>query len=142
MKLKGAYALLTENASAIKNSRRFTVLLYIIPLAFYLFFAFYDGVVWCADSDSYVIMHECREPLYPTFLAALRAIFGVQDKNNEAGNIYLFVAVIIQSLLAAIAASVLADFIRKACNLGKTLSLIVLSVPMFTSLLNRFVASR
>ena len=142
MKQKGVYALLTENASAIKNSRRFTVLLYIIPLAFYLFFAFYDGVVWCADSDSYVIMHECREPLYPTFLAALRAIFGVQDKNNEAGNIYLFVAVIIQSLLAAIAASVLADFIRKACNLGKTLSLIVLSVPMFTSLLNRFVASR
>ena len=131
-----------RTTDANNSDRRFTFLLYLIPLVFYLFFAFYDGVVWCADSDSYVIMHECREPLYPTFLAALRAILGIQDVNNEAGNIYLFVAVIIQSLLAAIAASVLADYIHKVCNLGKFFSLLILSVPLFTSLLNRFVASR
>ena len=68
----------------------FAVLLFLIPLAFYLFFAFYDGVVWCADSDSYVIMHECREPLFPTFLALLRSIFISQET-------YLFAAVIIEA---------------------------------------------
>lgn len=113
----------------------FAVLLFLIPLAFYLFFAFYDGVVWCADSDSYVIMHECREPLYPTFLALLRSIFGSQET-------YLFAAVIIQSLLAAVSTSLLTVFIYRTCNLNKPVSLLIMSIPIFTSLLNRFVASR
>ncbi len=139
---KGVFDLPQKDINDNTTDNIFRIILFIIPIAFYLFFAFYDGVVWCADSDSYVIMHECREPLYPSFLAALRAIFGVQDVHNEANNLYLMVAVIIQSLLAAISTSVLADFIHKTCDLGKTLSLLILSVPMFTSLLNRFVASR
>ena len=113
----------------------FVLLLFLIPLAFYLFFAFFDGVVWCADSDSYVIMHECREPLYPVFLALLRSIFGARET-------YLFAAVIIQSILAALSTSVLTVFLYRSCRLHKTVGLMILSIPMFTSLLNRFVASR
>jgi len=135
-KRKGIIILFKSKTDKNLINDSFTILLYVIPLVFYLFFAFFDGVVWCVDSDSYVIMHECREPLYPTFLALLRGLFGVQNDS------YLFAAVIIQSLLAAIAASVLTDFIRKICGLGRLISLVILSVPLFTSLLNRFVASR
>ena len=133
---KGTYALNKIKTEKNRIEDLFIILLYLLPLAFYLFFAFYDGVVWCADSDSYVIMHECREPLYPTFLDLLRSIFGSQKDT------YLFAAVIMQSVLAAISTSILTDFLRKTCKTGRYISLLILAVPLFTSLLNRFVASR
>ena len=48
-------------------------------LGFYLFFAFYDGPVWCKDSLSYATMDLTREPLYPTFLWIFRRMFGEES---------------------------------------------------------------
>lgn len=60
------------------NKDRFCSIVFLcISILFYLFFVFYDGVVICADSPSYIDMYTSREPFYCVFLAALRAIFGL-----------------------------------------------------------------
>ncbi|MDO4284186.1 MAG: hypothetical protein Q4C60_02520 [Eubacteriales bacterium] len=65
-------------------------------LVFYLWLPVMDGYVWCKDSLSYTTMDISREPLYPTFLALLRAL---PFPWGEDG--YLYAAVVLQSLLAA-----------------------------------------
>ncbi len=120
----------------------YRAIMLIIPFAFYIFFWLFDGVVWCVDSDSYVIMHDCREPLYPTFLAVLRGIFGVTDAENAWNNTYMSVAVLLQSLLAGAATFSLAHYLYTRLKLNKIVGIIIMFIPLFTSLLNRFVASR
>ena len=153
-----------------KSNRIFTASLWIIPLVFYLVFWFIDGAVWCADSDSYVKMHACREPLYPTLLALLRFICGVGEGADPENNISLLVMAFIQSLLAAVAAGSLTVYLvrrfypealfgntlygRKMCtDVGKAecvehgrkqrfYAYVLLAVPLSVSLLNRFLAGR
>lgn len=105
-------------------------------LLFYLFFAVYDGAVICVDSPSYISMDISREPLYPSFLALLRAVFG------ESGDFYLTVAAFLQSILAAVAAWSLADFLRREFKLPGVMGFLLLAMPLATSLLCRFAARR
>lgn len=111
-----------------------------ISVMFYLFFAFYDGVVICADSPSYIDMYTSREPFYCVFLAALRAIFSLFVK--ESTTHYLMAAVCLQSLLAALAAWCMADYLKKEFNLSLFQTGAVLFIPLATSLLCRFAAQR
>lgn len=105
-------------------------------LLFYLFFAIYDGAVICVDSPSYINMEMSREPIYPVFLAVLRNLFSVDN------TFYLTVAAFLQSILAAFAAFMLADFLRRDLKLPFIISYMILGLPLFTSLLCRFAAKR
>ena len=80
-----------------KDNRFFYLLLLMASLAFYLFFAFFDGAVICVDSPGYIGMHLSREPLYPMFLALFRFLFA-----GAGADFYLDVAALAQSLLAAV----------------------------------------
>lgn len=102
-------------------------------MIFYLFFAFYDGVVICVDSPTYIEMSFTREPFYPLFLAFFR-LFSVEN--------YLFYAVVVQSILMAVCSYLLADFLRKQFQVPKLYSLILYVMPLATSLLCRFAAKR
>lgn len=116
-----------------KKDKIYAGVLGIISITFYMFFAFYDGVVICADSPSYIKMSLTCEFLYPAILAVFRSLFGEQ---------YLMGVVILQSLLAAFAAWKIAIYLRKKFSLGVISPAIILVIPMFVSLLNRFVAKR
>ena len=114
----------------------FTVLLCLISMLFYLFFAFYDGTVICVDSPSYINMEISREPLYPILLLIFRQVFATSGDN------YLLGVVIFQSILAAYATFSLTWFLSKQLKLSKAISLVILMIPLMTSLLCRFVAKR
>lgn len=123
------------------NQDRFSSIVFLcISLIFYLFFVFYDGVVICADSPSYINMHTSREPFYCVFLATLRAIFSLFLGKSDT--YYLTAAVCIQSLLAALAAWCMADYLKKEFKLSRFQAGVVLFIPLATSLLCRFVAQR
>lgn len=107
-----------------------------VALLFYLFFAAYDGAVICVDSPSYINMDISREPFYPLFLAFLRTVFYRQ------GDFYLTAAAFLQSVLAAVAAWSLADFLRKEFKLSALMGFFLLAMPLATSLLCRFAAQR
>lgn len=114
----------------------FCVLVFLVSMGFYLFFAFYDGAVICVDSPSYINMEISREPLYPILLLFFRQLF------SAAGEEYLLGVVVFQSVLAAWAAFSLTCFLKKELNLSKAVSLGVLMIPLLTSLLCRFAAKR
>lgn len=120
-----------------KNQAGFSVIMLMISLAFYLFFACFDGVVICVDSPGYLEMNLTREPLYPLFLAFFRLLFGGVSPDG-----YLIAAVLFQSILAAVAAWSLAAFFAREFHLSKAVSLLVLGIPMAVSLLCRFAAKR
>ena len=119
------------------NNTFFSVVMLLLSLAFYLFFAIYDGAVICVDSPSYIEMNISREPAYPLFLAHFRFIF-----SGFHSDFYLTAVIFVQSLLAAIAAWSFADYLLKEFKLNKLFSLMVLFIPLFVSLLCRFVARR
>lgn len=153
-----------------RNNRIFIASLWIIPLVFYLAFWLIDKAVWCADSDSYVRMHACREPLYPTLLAFLRFVCGIGESADPENNISLFIMVFLQSVLAAAAAGSLTVYLvkrfypealygttlygRKMCTAAgkkgcmkcgrkqRFYAYVLLAVPLSVSLLNRFLAGR
>ncbi len=106
-----------------------------VSILFYLFFAFYNGVEIAEDSSGYISMALYREPLYCTFLAALRFLCGFFKGNNE---LYLTVAIYIQSLLAAFAAWSLAEYLQKEFHLCRWHEVVILLIPMITALLCYF----
>ena len=108
--------------------------MFIIALTFYLFFAFYDGAVICVDSPSYINMESSREPLYPLLLQGFRILFSEGD--------YLFPVAVFQSMLAAVACYLLADYLWKNFVPLKITALAILVLPMAVSLLCRFAAKR
>lgn len=116
-----------------RKHRIYTFGVLLVAIAFYLFFAFYDGAVICADTETYIDMSITREFFYSSFLAVFRLIFG---------EIYLLMVVVAQSLLAAYAAWNVTIYFRKQFDLGYFLSSVVFFIPVATSLLNRFVAGR
>lgn len=123
-----------------KSDKLYSALLLCISIFFYSFFALYDGVVILADSPSYIDMYTSREPFYCVFLAILRFIFNTLTKEDTT--YYLTVAVYIQSLLAALAAWCLTNYLKKEFNLSCFQAGVVLFIPLGTSLLCRFAANR
>ena len=134
------------------NNRLFWLSLWILPLVIYVIFAFVDGVTWCADSNSYLEMHDCREPLYPVLLALFRTIFRIGNDADPRSNISLNAVVMIQSVLAAVATSSLAVYLFKTYIIKEKeerislkdylVAYILVSIPLMVSLLNRFAAGR
>lgn len=124
----------------VKKEKYYSTVLLCISILFYSFFALYDGVIICVDSPSYIDMYISREPFYCIFLAVLRAIFDLFVGENTTH--YLTAAVYIQSLLAALAAWSLADYLKKEFNLSRFGAGVVLFIPIATSLLCRFAANR
>lgn len=120
-----------------KNKAVFSIIMLMISLAFYLFFACFDGVVICVDSPGYLEMNLTREPVYPLFLAFFRLLFGGVSADG-----YLKIAVLFQSVLAAVAAWSLAAFFDRELRVSKAVSLLILLIPLAVSLLCRFAARR
>ena len=111
----------------------FSIIMLLGALAFYLFFALYDGAILYADSSTYIEMRFAREPFYSLFLAFFR-LFNPEN--------YLLHAVIFQSLLMAFCGWILADYLRKKLDIHKIYSIILYMLPIATSLLCRFAAKR
>lgn len=111
----------------------FSIIMLLGTLAFYLFFAFYDGAVICVDSPTYIEMSFAREPFYPLLLAFFR-FFNPEN--------YLFHVVILQSILMALSGWLLADYLREKLCINKIYSIILYILPIATSLLCRFAAKR
>ena len=126
----------------IRNNSICDNLLWIIPLVFYIFFWFFDGVVWCADTNSYVDLNPSREPFYPMFLSLFRVIYGADTTIPNGQYLYLFMAVGAQSIFAAVVTSVMAFSLRKEYKLDNICSYAVMALPLMTSLLCRFAANR
>lgn len=122
---------------SLKKFNFFSIIMLIISLTFYLFFAFYDGAVICVDSPSYIEMNIAREPLYPIFLALCRFIF-----SHFNPDFYLTAAIFLQSILAAIAAWCFARYFSEEFHLTRLFSMLILLMPLFVSFLCRFAAKR
>ncbi len=119
-----------------------------ISAIFFLGIAIVDGPVWCVDSAGYTSMDFSREPVYPVFLMVLRKIFGESIFRNDLP-IYLFAAVIIQSVLwiyATFRASMyIYELAEKKCSSRIMVNLITLCAcfsQFLTPFLNRFVVQR
>lgn len=114
----------------------YTYVIVLVSIIFYGYFFFLDGVVIAADSETYIGMDYAREPFYSLYLAFFRMLF------PDKGDLYLEVAVLVQSLLAALAAFSITDFVIKECKLPKWLGGCILLMPLASSLLCRFAAKR
>ncbi len=114
----------------------------VIPLLFYIAYWIYDGAVWCADSMSYVVMYDSREPLYPTLLALFRHLIPIDESLPMEEQRYLFWVVGVQSILAAVSVSVLVIYLVRQLKLSKWMGYILMMIPLGVSLLNRYAAKR
>ena len=119
------------------NHHLFSIFMFIFVCTFYLFFALYDGVVICVDSQGYIGMSIAREPLYPIFLTFLRFLF-----SSFSSDFYLTAAVFLQSTLAAFSAWYFADYILHEFRTSRLSAFFILCIPMLVSLLCRFAAKR
>lgn len=111
----------------------FSIIMFLGTTAFYLFFAFYDGVAIYPDSHTYIEMSFAREPFYPLLLAFFR---------HFSPTNYLLHVVVLQNALMAFSGWILADYLRKNLNVHKLYSLVLYFLPIATSLLCRFAARR
>ena len=114
----------------------------VIPLLFYMAYWIYDGAIWCADSMSYVVMYDSREPLYPTLLALFRHLIPIDESLPMEEQRYLFWVVGVQSILAALSVSVLVIYLVRQLKLSKWMGYILMMIPLGVSLLNRYAAKR
>lgn len=131
---------MSKMQSGNRGDNLYLAILLCVSVLFYSFFALYDGVIICVDSPSYIDMYISREPFYCIFLAILRTIF-----NSFGGadtTFYLTAAVYIQSILAALAAWCLAEYLKKEFDLNYFQTGVVWFIPLATSLLCRFAAQR
>lgn len=106
----------------------------IVSFGFYVLWYLLDGVIQTPDANSYIVMEANREPGYCMYLAFFRALF-------PAG-CYLDAAVIVQCLIAAIAAVAICKELQKRFALHDLQMLCILIVQYGLTLLNRFVAQR
>lgn len=107
---------------------------FIISAVFYLVWYLQDGIILTEDAPSYINMTSDREPGYCSFLWILREIFGT--------DIYLHIAVLIQCLIAALAATLLTYSMKKRFQLNWLVAAGILVIQYGITLLNRFVAQR
>lgn len=110
------------------------VILFLISLAFYLFWYLFDGIIITEDAPSYIQMQSDREPGYCLYLWLFRVTFGA-----EVG---LHVAVIGQCVIAAVAACAITSMLGRWFSLNWFGSAGILLIQYGITLLNRFVAQR
>lgn len=110
------------------------LLLFLVSVLFYLVWYLHDGIILTEDAPSYINMTSDREPGYCSFLWILRSMLG------EA--VYLHAAVILQCVIAAIAATVLTYSLQKRFCLHFIWTAGILMMQYAMTLLNRFVAQR
>ncbi|NLL78180.1 MAG: hypothetical protein GX235_13235 [Clostridiales bacterium] len=106
------------------------LLLVLAVLFLGMFAAFGPGIY--NDSDQYIKMHIHREPLYPLFLASLRAVFG------EA---WLTAMGIIQNLLAATSIWLFAEYVMKQFSLRFWEEAIVVLLGLMPHMITKYVSS-
>ena len=109
------------------------IALFAISLAFYLVWYFMDDVILTEDALSYITMTEDREPGYCIFLATMRFFF-----DDGA----LHAAVIVQCIIAALAAAAVTIELKRRFSLKHMEALLILLIQYGVTLLNRFVAQR
>lgn len=119
-----------------RKEAAFSLGILLVNLVFYLFFAVWDGVFLSPDSQGYINMEMQREPFYPVFLAWQRLLFG------RLGEFWLFSAVLIQSVLTAVATWSLVNYLQKELRLNSFLSGMLVAICLGVSLLCRFGARR
>lgn len=110
------------------------IIIGLVSFGFYLLWYLLDGVIQTPDANSYIVMEANREPGYCMYLAFFRALF-------PAG-CYLDAAVVVQCLIAAIAAVAICKELQKRFSLHDWQMLCILLVQYGLTLLNRFVAQR
>ena len=109
-------------------------ILFAVSLAFYLVWYLLDGIILTEDAPSYIHMQSDREPGYCLYLWLFRAVFGTA--------LSLHAAVIVQCIVAALAACAVTVQLTKFFALNGLGSMGVLLVQYGITLLNRFVAQR
>lgn len=110
------------------------LLMFIVSAVFYLFWYWQDGIIITPDAQSYIDMISARDPGYSFFLWVCRVFAGWDG--------YQRLAVILQCLLAAVAACALTIGLQKRFSLHWSASLCILVIQYGITLLNRFVAQR
>lgn len=127
---------MVSNMSEQKNKKiewKYIAIL-IVSFGFYLLWYLLDGVIQTPDANSYIVMEANREPGYCMYLAFFRMLFGTEY--------YLDLAVIVQCLIAALAAVAICKELQKRFSLHDLQMLCILIVQYGLTLLNRFVAQR
>ena len=116
------------------KNKLFWLALLIISCVFYLIWYWHDGVIMSVDGPTYVEMESGREPAYPLLLWIFRTLFG--------NDIYLDIVVILQCIVAGIAAVVLARKLQELFELKIYTVVLLLFMEYGVTLLKRFVAQR
>ena len=129
----------TERAE-IKKA--YLISLFVIPVLFYMAYWLIDGAVWCADSISYVVMYDSREPLYPLILALFRKVIGIRESLPVEEQPYLFWVAGLQSILAGISVGSLVTYLVKRLKVRTWTGYALIAIPILVSLLNRYAARR
>ena len=114
------------------GKRRWSWLIFIGLLAFFLgMFAVY-GLGIYNDSDQYIIMHVHREPLYPLYLACFRKIVGA-----EAG---LTLAVIVQGVLTSASIFALSEYLTDRFSLKLTGEFVIIMLLLLPHLMTKYMS--
>lgn len=123
---------------SLKNQKASRILCYfmmfLVSAIFYLIWYWNDGIIITPDADSYIDMISARDPGYSLFLWVCRVFAGWEG--------YQSLAVIIQCILAAIAACALTISLQKRFSLHWSATLCILAIQYGLTVLNRFVAQR
>ena len=105
-------------------------------MSFYILFYALDGVIICVDSPSYIRQYIFREPIYPSYLALMRVLFGTSE------DIYLSYAVLFQCILTGVCTFCFVRFIERRFSLSLFHTLVVTFICLGVSLICRFLAGR
>ena len=115
------------------DKRRWSWLIFIGLLAYFLgMFAIYGLGVY-NDSDQYIAMHIHREPLYPLYLALFRLIAGL-----ERG---LVAAAIVQNILTAVSIFALSEYLVERFSLKLSGELVLVGLFILPHLMTKYVSS-
>ncbi|MBD5478441.1 MAG: hypothetical protein HDR08_07920 [Lachnospiraceae bacterium] len=117
-----------------KRETGINLIILLANLFFYLVFFIADGVKLAVDSQSYIMGAYSREPLYPVLLWLFRIVFGE--------NRYFFWVVLVQCLLAGVAAWRFTTVLRKKLELTWFPLLVVIGLQFAVIVMLRFVANR
>lgn len=101
-------------------------------LAFFLGLLAVGGVGVYNDSQQYITMHIHREPLYPLYLAAFRAV---------CGEGYLTAAMAGQGILTAVGITLLAEYLTKRFALRLWEELLIVALQLLPHLITRYVSA-
>ena len=119
------------------NKNGWWLLIGLLLIAFYMAFAVLDGPHRYADSSSYISMSISREPMYGLFLGLFRMTFG-----RWGEDVWLYAAVMAQSLIAALSALYFTKTLSRLFSLSRLADLGLALCTVLPSLMCRFVANR